>query len=122
MLYSSENFIGVYHAKDKANDEDQTKEQTKAQTKDQTKDKEEVLMAKRTQAENFAISQKVELLMQEGFEEDQATAIAFRMFRDGELKIIEQRMPTQARKEQNAMRTAKTANAIYQLFKLVMKR
>ena len=79
-------------------------------------------MAKRTQSENFAISQKVELLMQEGFEEEQATAIAFRMFRDGELKIVEQRMNASVRREQNAMRAANTANIIYQLFKLVMKR
>ena len=79
-------------------------------------------MAKRTQSENYAISQKVELLMQEGFEEEQATAIAFRMFRDGELKIVEQKMNASVRREQNAMRAANTANIIYQLFKLVMKR
>ena len=79
-------------------------------------------MAKRTQAENFAISQKVKLLMQEGYEEDQATAIAFRMFRDGELKIVKQQMNRRARTEQNAMRKANTANLIYQLFKLAMKK
>jgi hypothetical protein len=79
-------------------------------------------MAKRTQAENFAISQKVKLLMQEGYEEDQATAIAFRMFRDGELKIVKQRVSAPARDQQNAMRKANTANLIYQLFKLAMKK
>ena len=69
--------------------------------------------------------------MREGFEEDQATAIAFRMFRDGELRIDrrqarpqrqQQRLPTQAQKAQNAMRQANLANSIYQLFKLVMKK
>tara|TARA_Y100001973_G_C4928976_1_gene200018 strand:- start:64 stop:372 length:309 start_codon:yes stop_codon:yes gene_type:complete len=39
----------------------------------------------RSKAENKAIHDKVERLIQEGFPVDQATAIAFRMFRDGEL-------------------------------------
>ena len=60
--------------------------------------------------------------MQEGYEEDQATAIAFRMFRDGELKIVKQRVSAPARDQQNAMRKANTANLIYQLFKLAMKK
>jgi len=88
----------------------------------------------RSKEENAAIREKVELLMREGFEEDQATAIAFRMFRDGELKIDrrqarpqrpqrqQQRLPSQAQKAQNAMRQANLANSIYQLFKLVMKK
>jgi hypothetical protein len=41
----------------------------------------------RTPQENEAISDKVEVLLSEGYEIDQATAIAFRMFRDGELDI-----------------------------------
>lgn len=41
----------------------------------------------RTPEENEAISDKVEVLLSEGYEIDQATAIAFRMFRDGELTI-----------------------------------
>lgn len=41
----------------------------------------------RTPQENEAISEKVELLISEGFPEHQAIAIAFRMFRDGELSI-----------------------------------
>ena len=44
-------------------------------------------MALRTAQENQAISDKIQLLIQEGFEEQQATAIAFRMYRDGELTI-----------------------------------
>ena len=41
----------------------------------------------RTAQENQAISDKIQLLIQEGFPENQATAIAFRMYRDGELRI-----------------------------------
>jgi len=41
----------------------------------------------RTPQENEAISDKVEVLLSEGYEIDQATAIAFRMYRDGELSI-----------------------------------
>ena len=41
----------------------------------------------RTPQENEAISEKIEVLIAEGFPEEQATAIAFRMFRDGELFI-----------------------------------
>ena len=44
----------------------------------------------RTAQENEAISKKVELLIAEGFPEEQAVAIAFRMFRDGELSIPRQ--------------------------------
>lgn len=44
-------------------------------------------MAKRTEIEQYAISRKIVRLMREGFPQDQATAIAFRMFKDGELPI-----------------------------------
>ena len=60
--------------------------------------------------------------MSEGYEQDQATAIAFRMFRDGELDVVKRRMPAKATRAQDAIRKANTANALYQLFKLVMKR
>ena len=53
-------------------------------------------MAKRTQIENYAISRKIVRLMREGFPQDQATAIAFRMFKDGELPIP--RQPNQKRR------------------------
>ena len=42
---------------------------------------------KRTPQENEAISDKVDELLSEGYEIDQATAIAFRMWRDNELDI-----------------------------------
>ena len=44
-------------------------------------------MARRTPIEDYAISRKIVRLMREGFPQKQATAIAFRMFKDGELPI-----------------------------------
>ena len=44
----------------------------------------------RTEIENYAISRKIVRLMREGFGQKQATAIAFRMFKDGELPIPRQ--------------------------------
>lgn len=44
-------------------------------------------MARRTPIEDYAISRKIVRLMREGYEQKQATAIAFRMFKDGELPI-----------------------------------
>jgi len=56
----------------------------------------------RTPEENEAISDKVEVLLSEGYEIDQATAIAFRMFRDGELTI-----PRETSQEYRRQRTKK---------------
>ena len=56
----------------------------------------------RTPEENEAISDKVEVLLSEGYEIDQATAIAFRMFRDGELTI-----PKETSQEYRRQRTKK---------------
>lgn len=50
----------------------------------------------RTEIENYAISRKIVRLMREGFGQKQATAIAFRMFKDGELPIP--RQPKQKRR------------------------
>ena len=47
-------------------------------------------MARRTPIEDYAISRKIVRLMREGFPQKQATAIAFRMFKDGELPIPQQ--------------------------------
>ena len=109
-------YIGVYHVQAKAQAKD------KPEAKDQTTKTKKEIMAKRTKDENLAIKDKIKILMAEGYEESQATAIAFRMFRDGELDVVKRRMPRQATRAQDAMRKANTANAIYQLFKLVMKR
>lgn len=50
----------------------------------------------RTEIENYAISRKIVRLMREGYPQKQATAIAFRMFKDGELPIP--RQPKQKRR------------------------
>jgi hypothetical protein len=57
-------------------------------------------MPKRTPEENQAISDKVDLLLSEGYPLEQATAIAFRMYRDGELYI-----PRRTRMEYRSTRT-----------------
>lgn len=44
----------------------------------------------RTKQQNRIISRKVDLLMSEGYELKQAQAIAFRMFREGELMYTKQ--------------------------------
>ena len=44
-------------------------------------------MAKRTELEQYAISRKLLRLMREGFSKQQSTAIALRMFKDGELPL-----------------------------------
>ena len=55
---------------------------------------------KRTPMEDYAISRKIVRLMREGFPQDQATAIAFRMFKDGELPIPQEpKKKRQTRKE-----------------------
>jgi hypothetical protein len=41
----------------------------------------------RSPLEEYAISRKIVKLMREGYGQEQATAIAFRMFRDGELNL-----------------------------------
>ena len=56
--------------------------------------------AERTPQENEAISKKVELLLSEGYKIDQATAIAFRMFRDGELNILKETSQTYKRQRE----------------------
>lgn len=56
-------------------------------------------MAKRTPIEDYAISRKIVRLMREGFPQDQATAIAFRMFKDGELPIPQPPKKKQTRKQ-----------------------
>lgn len=66
----------------------------------------------RTPEENEAISDKVELLLSEGYEIDQATAIAFRMYRDGELSIrkeTSQEYRRQRRKKKSLIEQIKAA-------------
>ena len=59
-------------------------------------------MARRTPMEDYAISRKIVKLMREGYPQDQAAAIAFRMWRDGELNLP--KTPDQIRKERDKRR------------------
>lgn len=59
-------------------------------------------MARRTPLEDYAISRKIVKLMREGYPQDQAAAIAFRMWRDGELNLP--KTPDQIRKERDKRR------------------
>ena len=59
-------------------------------------------MARRTKEQNLIISRKVNTLMNEGFELKQAQAIAFRMFKDGELPTYSR--PKRRRKGYNQMK------------------
>jgi len=66
----------------------------------------------RSPEENEAISDKVEVLLSEGYEIDQATAIAFRMFRDGELSIpreTSQEYKRQRRKKKSLIQEIRAA-------------
>ena len=55
----------------------------------------------RTKAENKAIREKVQQLIQEGWPAKQSQAIAFRMFRDNELSTSIADVPRLSRKENN---------------------
>jgi len=44
-------------------------------------------MATRKEMQDYAVSRKIIRLMREGYPQKQATAIAFRMLKDGELNI-----------------------------------
>ena len=64
----------------------------------------------RTAQQNQAISDKIQLLVQEGFPENQATAIAFRMYRDGELDI-----PKESRVINGIQSKSKSKNLLNQM-------
>ena len=46
-----------------------------------------IMAKKRTPMEDYAISRKIVRLMREGYPQKQATAIAFRMYKEGELPL-----------------------------------
>jgi len=73
---------------------------------------------KRTQSENFAIRQKTEEMIAQGYKTEQAQAIAFRMYRDGELLIPDMKLGKQAQQDKNKMLASRSANAIYLLYRL----
>ena len=72
----------------------------------------------RSKETNKAISIKVFQLMQEGFDKEQATAIAFRMYRDGELRTY--RAPTRAPTRRRG-RNQKKVSAAMKLLGLGLK-
>tara|TARA_Y100001963_G_scaffold108004_1_gene149309 strand:+ start:383 stop:646 length:264 start_codon:yes stop_codon:yes gene_type:complete len=70
----------------------------------------------RSSADNQAIYEKVQYLMTEGYPENQATAIAFRMFRDNELvshtrrlKEIREKRDSQKRRARRRRRAKRSA-------------
>ena len=79
----------------------------------------------RTPQENEAISDKVEVLLSEGYEIDQATAIAFRMYRDGELRIpreTSQEYKRQRRKKKSLIQQMKAAAEFLGLEEILQNR
>lgn len=78
-------------------------------------------MGNRTQAENFAIRQKVVEMQNAGYPTEQAQAIAFRMYRDGELIISEIKTDKATQQQHQQMRTARTINSIFALYQLAKR-
>jgi hypothetical protein len=78
-------------------------------------------MARRTRDQNRAIKQKVEQLRAEGMPTEQAQAVAFRMFRDGELFIPKTQQKDKALRKKQAEALARRAALLLQLFNLVKK-
>jgi len=56
-----------------------------------------------------------------GYPTEQAQAIAFRMFRDGELIIPEMKLDKQTQQSKDKMRLARTANTILMLYQLAKR-
>ena len=75
----------------------------------------------RTQSENFAIKQKTQEMIALGYPTEQAQAIAFRMFRDGELIIPKMKLDKKAQQAKDKMRVARTANTILLLYQLAKR-
>ena len=67
----------------------------------------------RSDNDNAAIYKKMQLLQSEGMPKKQATAVAFRMYRDGEI-LIPQRQPSPRRNRKSKL--AKRATAIAAMF------
>jgi len=66
-------------------------------------------MARRSAAQNKVISDKISKLKREGYQGKQATAIAMRMYRDGELpkpRTVKKKAPT--RRSRTTKRTSRS--------------
>ena len=75
----------------------------------------------RSENENFAIRQKTEEMIALGYPTKQAQAIAFRMYRDGELIIPKMKLDSKTQQTKDKMRAARAANTILILYQLAKK-
>ena len=75
----------------------------------------------RSESENFAIRQKTEEMISLGYPTEQAQAIAFRMFRDGELIIPRMKLDRKTQQTKDKMRAVRTANTILMLYQLAKR-
>jgi hypothetical protein len=75
----------------------------------------------RSENENFAIRQKTEEMISLGYPTEQAQAIAFRMFRDGELIIPKMKLDRKTQQTKDKMRAARAANTILMLYQLAKR-
>ena len=75
----------------------------------------------RSENENFAIRQKTEEMISLGYPTEQAQAIAFRMFRDGELIIPKIKLDRKTQQTKDKIRAARAANTILMLYQLAKR-
>ena len=75
----------------------------------------------RSENENFAIRQKTQEMISLGYPTEQAQAIAFRMFRDGELIIPKMKLDRKTQQTKDKMRAARAANTILMLYQLAKR-
>lgn len=75
----------------------------------------------RSENENFAIRQKTEEMISLGYPTEQAQAIAFRMYRDGELIIPKMKLDRKTQQTKDKMRAARAANTILMLYQLAKR-
>ena len=78
----------------------------------------EIVDMPRSENENFAIRQKTEEMIAQGYPTKQAQAIAFRMYRDGELLIADAKLDKKAQKAKDQIRASRASNAIFLLYQL----
>ena len=75
----------------------------------------------RTREENWAINNRVQEYISQGYPLKQAQAIAFRQYRDGELEIPRTKQDRESIKKHDALRTSRTDNPFYLLYRLARK-
>lgn len=75
----------------------------------------------RSESENFAIRKKTEEMIALGYPSRQAQAIAFRMYRDGELTIPKIKIDKRTQQSKDKMRAARATNSILLLYQLAKR-